>query len=232
MQRIELEPAYVIHTRPYRDTSLIATFFSRNYGVVAGVVRGQRKVSKKQNKTPLLPFTPLLLSLQGRTSLKLVSHFEWVKSAVSLQGHALYSGLYLNELLVRLLPEWDAHPDLYDDYQWALNALSDGGDIEVILRQLEARLLNDLGVNISWQWQADSEQPIRPGSYYRLDVQAGFIPAEHTDAQTLICGEDILQVAAGNWTDKNARRLAKYVHRQLLQPLLGSKPLQSRQLFQ
>ncbi|MBU2885042.1 DNA repair protein RecO [Gilvimarinus agarilyticus] len=232
MQHIEFEPAYVIHTRPYRDTSLIVTFFSRHYGVVAGVARGQRKASKKHNKTPMLPFTPLLINLQGKSSLKLISHFEWAGNTKTLQGYALYSGLYLNELLVRLLPEWYAHSSLYDDYQWALGALSEGGDIEVILRQLEGRLLDSLGVNISWHTQAGSEEPIRTDLHYRLDTQAGFVPLFNASEAGALSGEDILQVAAGNWRHEPARRLAKYTHRQLLQPLLGAKPLQSRQLFQ
>ncbi|MDO3386480.1 DNA repair protein RecO [Gilvimarinus sp. SDUM040013] len=231
MQRIEFEPAFVIHSRPYRDTSLIATFFTENHGIVSGVVRGQRQTSRKKSKTPLIPFTPLLITLQGKASLKLVSHFEWQQNTIVLQGRTLYSGMYVNELIVRLLPEWDSHPAVFSDYQWSLNALDQGADVEVILRQFESRLLTDLGVNISWQQQANSDKPICENEMYRLDVESGFVRVATGTASEAFEGKLILQVAAGEWHSDSVKRLAKTVHRQLLHPLLGSKPLQSRQLF-
>lgn len=230
IQRLELQPAYVIHAKPYRDTSFIVRFLTPDAGVVAGIARGQRQ--KKSSQRALLnPFIPLLISLQGKRDLKLVTHLEASGVRPQLLGPSLFSGLYLNELLVRLLPEADPHPSVYTDYCNALEGLSGGAVVEDVLRHFETRLLAELGYAISWREEAGSDSPIRPDAYYRLDCEAGFVPVGLEAHDSLYCGEQILAVASDAAPTPQSRRLAKRVNRALLQPLLGSRPLQSRALF-
>lgn len=227
---IEFQPAYVLHTRPFRDTSLIVTFLTQDFGLVSAVARGQRQSKSKRSRVPLTPFSPLLISLKGKSSLKLLSHFELTAPAIQLQARALYSGLYLNELLIKLLKEWDTCESLYADYAWALNALNEASDIEIILRQFERSLLECLGVNISWTYEAFSDREIDANRYYRLDAEAGFVVSTANSAGA-ISGDNIRLVAGNVWRDPAARRTAKVVHRLLFERLLGGKELQARQLF-
>ena len=118
----EHQPAYVLHTRPYRDTSLLVDFFTPEFGRLSAVVRGVRS-GKAPKRNLLNPFSRLLISFQGKSNLKLVTGFEAETPNVHLLEKYLYSGFYLNELLVRLLPELDAHADIFLLYQQSLQAL-------------------------------------------------------------------------------------------------------------
>jgi DNA repair protein RecO (recombination protein O) len=119
-------------------------FLTPDFGRVTAVARGVRK-----NKTPkrqlLNPFSRLLVCWQGKTDMKLLTSFESDNHFLSLTANHLYSGFYLNELLVRLLPEMDRHNGLYYAYEQSLNALQNKDDIEPLLRKFEFRLLTELG---------------------------------------------------------------------------------------
>src|SRR5689334_15045703 len=119
---ILLQPAYILHTRAYRDTSLLLEVLTQDYGRVSLVARGVRN-SRMRLRSILQPFIPLLLSMQGRSELKLLISAEMNGLSLSLRGDCLLSGFYLNELLVRSLQKEDPHPELYILYQKTLNHL-------------------------------------------------------------------------------------------------------------
>lgn len=230
MFRLELQPAYVVHSRLYRDTSLLVDFFTPEYGRIAAVARGVR-VRKSPRRALINPFIPLLVSLQGRSSLKLLTHVEAAAPTMPLRGNTLFSGLYLNELLVRLLPEWDAHAGLYSDYTQTLAQLQHGGPIEPLLRNFESALLRGLGYEIDYCRDAETNAPLSPDQVYRLEVGRGFI-VTHADQRALHFSGAILgAIACGDYSDEQVCRAAKQINRSLLAPLLGDKPLQSRLLF-
>ncbi|WP_020210493.1 DNA repair protein RecO [Gilvimarinus chinensis] len=231
MRRVELQPAYIIHTRPYRDTSFIVHCFTPQYGILATVVRGQRQ-KKKSQRALLNPFIPLLISAQGKAGMLLMTHFEGAGIPHSLKGICLYSGLYLNELLHRLIPEADPHPEIFSAYQQALSELAETECPEPVLRRFEQSLLQAMGVAISWTEEALDSGPIRSEAYYRLETQQGFVPVMAGEKKTgLFYGEHILQVARQRFDLVSARQTAKRVNRCLLQALLGAKPLRSREFF-
>jgi DNA repair protein RecO (recombination protein O) len=229
--RVDLQPAYILHTRPYRDTSLLIDFLTPDFGRVTAVARGVRK-----NKTPrrqlLNPFSRLLLCWQGKTDMKLLTNFESDNHFLTLTANHLYSGFYLNELLVRLLPEMDRHNGLYYAYEQTLDALQSQSDIEPLLREFEFRLLDELGYGLDFSVDARSGYAIDMQAMYECHVQEGFFSA-HTDvpAQFLLKGEWLLAIAAGDYSDSATRLAAKHLSRRMLKPLLGSRPLNSRQLF-
>src|SRR6185437_10727813 len=117
-----LQPAFVLHTRPYRDTSLLLEIFTPDYGRVSTLARGARGL-RSRFKGLLQPFVPLLLSWYGKTELMTLSAAESQGKVLDLTGEKLLCGLYLNELLMRLLHRYDAHPQLYIVYQETLYAL-------------------------------------------------------------------------------------------------------------
>lgn len=237
--RIEFQPAYVLHTRPYRDTSLLLDLLTPELGRVGAVAKSVRQ--GKSRRRPLLnPFTPVLVSLQGKSGLKTLTAVEANGPSHHLVGTALYSGFYVNELLVRLLGEQDPNPDIFEDYRWVLQALASNGadpagSPEPLLRQFEWRLLESLGYGISFTREADTGEPIDPQSLYRFDPEAGFIPTyssrDPIHTPQLFSGADLQACARADFSDPQVLANAKRLSRMMLQPLLGNKPLKSRELF-
>jgi len=230
VRRIELQPAFVVHARAYRDSSFLVDCFTPDYGRICAIARGVRR-GKNNQRALLNPFIPLLISLQGKSSLKLLVSLESTGQRLHLTGVRLYSGLYLNELLLRVLSEWDSCPSLFQHYTAALRALAGDTDIELVLRRFEKHLLHELGYAIDWHCEANSEQALKPDAWYRLDVQAGFIPVAPGATGNCYMGAWLLDIARDQYSSPEVKKAAKHISRTLLQPLLGDKPLQSRQLF-
>src|SRR5690606_35883758 len=151
--RLELQPAFILHVRPYRDTSLLVDFFTPTCGRVSAVARGMRQ-RKSTARVLLNPFTRLLISLQGKSELKLLTAVESDNRFFNLQGEQLYSGFYLNELLMRSLPVLDAHEQLFGFYEQSLMALQAGQDLEPVLRSFELELLAELGYGVDFEQDA------------------------------------------------------------------------------
>lgn len=227
----DLQPAYILHTRPYRDTSMLVDFFTPHLGRVTAVARGVR--SRKAPKRSLLnPFTRLLIAVQGKTDLKLLTQFEAEGLQFALSAKHLFSGFYLNELLVRLLPELDAHPDIFALYEQSLTELNDQQDLEPVLRRFELQLLEALGYGVDFNLDANSGLALADGDYC-LDTSLGFYLAESGAVNSShFPGGHLRAIAAGDFTEAAVRQTAKRITRILLKPLLGDKPLTSRQLFQ
>jgi DNA repair protein RecO (recombination protein O) len=228
---VELQPAYILHTRPYRDTSMLVDFFTPEFGRITAVARGVR--SRKTPKRNLLnPFTRLLISFQGKTDLKLLTHFEAEGTHFTLTARHLFSGFYLNELMVRLLPELDSHPDIYTLYDQSLQALNAQHDLEPILRYFEFQLLNELGYGIHFEADAKSGVELSDSCNYCLDSGLGFYQAEiDVPVNFKFPGQHLLAIAARDFSQPDVKQTAKRISRILLKPLLGSKPLMSRELF-
>lgn len=229
--QIELQPAYILHTRPYRDTSMLVDFMTPQFGRITAVARGVR--SRKTPKRNLLsPFTRLLVSFQGKSDLKLLTHFESEGAHFSLTAKHLFSGFYLNELLVRLLPELDAHSSTYELYEKSLQALAAQEDLEPILRHFELQLLAELGYGIDFSLDSQSAQLIATSSFYCLDTQSGFYLAQsNVPANAQFAGQHICAIAERDFSSADVKQTAKRITRILLKPLLGNKPLMSRELF-
>lgn len=228
---IELQPAYILHTRPYRDTSMLVDVLTSQYGRVGLVARGVR--SRKTPKRNLLnPFTRLLISFQGKSDLKLLTQFEAEGTPAHLSGNYLFSGFYVNELLVRLLPEMDAHDDIFQLYEQSLQRLAAQQPLEPVLRQFEMQLLDALGYGVDVTSDAKSGEPLVAGLNYCLDPAQGFYAADDSvPFNFLFSGEHICALAEGDLSSSDARQTAKRITRTLLRPLLGNKPLKSRELF-
>src|SRR3989338_10559368 len=120
--RIDLQPAYVLHTQPFQNTSLLVDFFCLDHGRIRAVAKGARR-PKSRTRALLQPFQPLLVTLAGRAELKTLTAVEGSVNVFNLQGTRLFSGMYLNELLVRLLLFNEGHPELYQSYQQAIIGL-------------------------------------------------------------------------------------------------------------
>lgn len=231
LMRVDLQPAYVLHARPYRDTSLIVDLLSPDYGRVTAVARGVRQ-AKGHKRQLLSPFHRLLVNWQGKSELKLITSFETDHHYLQLHGNHLYSGFYLNELLVRLLPEHDVITDLFTVYEQTLDALHHRQPIEPLLRNFEFLLLRGLGYGLDFTHDSRAARPILADAFYLCDIHEGFFGAAlDSDPRLQIQGCHLLAIATSDYRLPETRLVAKQLARLFLKPLLGYKPLKSRDLF-
>jgi len=230
--RLELQPAFILHTRPYRDTSLLIDFFTPDHGRVSAVARGMRQ-RKSPTRSLLNPFTRLLISVQGKSELKLLTAVEADNRFFSLQKEYLYSGLYLNELLLRSLPLADPHKQLFAIYEQSLDALQAGQLLEPVLRSFELDLLNELGYGVDFEHDALTGAAIGAEQDYIFEPEQGFIALEEQQpgARLVLAGQTVLAIAQRDFSSAIVRAGSKQLCRQLLKPLLGHRPLRSRELF-
>lgn len=211
---------WLLHRRPYRNSSLIVELFSPEHGRVAAVARAGRR------NHALQPFRPLHVQLRGRNELRSLAVCEPAGAAVALHGEQLYCGLYLNEVLMRLLQRDDPHPEVLDLYAETLTRLAaDDLPRDVVLRWFEMRLLDALGYGISLESDTHGHA-ILPGQRYDYEDGVGLSAA----ANGAFPGELLLALSAGDWQEP-VRKMARALMRQALQPHLGERPLLSRQLF-
>lgn len=212
--------AWLLHRRPYRNTSLILDCLADGYGRIGVVARGGRRDPEIQS------FRPLQLTFSGRGELKTLRSVEALGPAVPLAGQALYCGLYLNELLVRVLHRDDVQEGLLSLYQHTLEGLvSTQEPVDIALRRFEYRLLDQLGYGFSLETDING-QAIASGARYHLLPDQGLM----LDLRGAFAGELLLAVAAEDW-QQDSRRLARDLMRAALAPHLGDKPLRSRELF-
>lgn len=228
---VQGEPAYVLHRRPYRETSLLVDVFSLNAGRLTLMAKGAQS-PRSPLKAQLQPFQPLLVDWQGRGELKNLVQVEVRHSAAPTHTIQLYSGLYLNELLQRILPVGDAYPELFAAYIDTLNELVVGGDVEPILRQFEIALAQAVGYGFDWAFANDTGVAVEPGKFYCYDPEQGIVvlPSPTVRLQAL-AGSTLLKLADGDLQSPECRKLAKRVMRVLVDYLLQGKPLHSRSLF-
>ncbi len=233
--KILLEPAYVLHQRPYRDSSLILEIFSHTYGRVGLVAKGVRG-KRKQRRALLQPFMPLQLSWSGRGELATLTDVEATGAAHQLVGQVLLSGFYINELLTYLLHRHDPHPDLFEYYRYTfsqLDGLSQPQLLQCHLRLLEKQLLQEIGYGLVLENELVQGEPIDANRSYRYHPGQGPMLAQRDDVNqgSLFRGSSLLAFAQENLDQpqylKDARRLTRLV----FDFYLGGKKLHSRQLL-
>ena len=218
------QPAYVLHSRAYRENSALVDFITPQ-----GRLRAVLRSARGKAGTLARPFVPLEAEFRGRGELKNVGRMEGAGIPIWLNGEALFSGLYLNELLIRLLPAEDPHPAVFEHYAATLSALAEGRALEPLLRSFEWRLLDDLGYGFALT--RDMHQaPIEADGMYRLQVDAG-LERVYLVQPGLFSGAELLAMAEAEWGVPGALSAAKRLMRQALAVHLGGRPLVSRELF-
>lgn len=220
----EPEKVFVLHARPFRESSTLVDFFSLR-GRFRAVYRGARGKSGSVVRL----FQLFEGQFRGRTELKTVHRMEPLAPPFLLSGEALFSGLYLNELIVRLLLPEEPHPAIFHQYANTLRALSNHADVEPPLRNFEWTFLDELGYGFSLE--VDSRgNAIDPKNIYRFVPDEGLecIPVYQPGA---FQGSELLALSGADWNDAGVLKSAKRLMRQAYAPLLSGKPLISRELF-
>ena len=226
-RRADHQPAYVLHTYAYKETSLIVEAFTRAFGRVALLARGARR-PRSAMRGVLLAFHPLRLGWSASAELGNLISAEWAGALQPLAGRGLMCGFYLNELLLRLLPRDDPHEGLFDAYAESLKALSEGVPQSSVLRSFEKRLLAELGYAPLLDHDAASGAPIEPERRYVYEPDRGPMPSKNSSSELSVSGQTLLDLAAGQYERPETREEARMLLRALIGQRLHGQVLHTR----
>ncbi len=222
--------AFVLHTHPYKETSLLVDLFTRCSGRVTVVARAARRPRSVMRGT-LMSFQPLLMNWSGKGEVKTLYKAEWQGGVGLLRGEALLCGFYLNELLIRLLAREDPHEVLFDQYSGALRKLSGGDASAPILRQFEKTLLKELGYALVLEREVMTGAEIDPLQLYTYDPEKGPLPADPDERSNAFSGRTLLGLAHDKLDDPKTLNEARTLMRRLISHRLESRQLNSRKIY-
>lgn len=231
--RVESESCFILHSHPWKETSLILDVFSREHGRVALVARGARR-PHSQLRGLLMAFQPLELSWFGTGEVRTLAKAEWVGGQPLLTGQPLMVGYYLNELLIRLVPRDDGHPVLFDAYAEVVRRLAGGpGTPDTVdLRRFELILLRELGYGVQLEHEADTGAEVLPEARYVFAPERGLVRVlQGEEGGPAVSGRTLLALARDDYSDPATLLQARSLMRQLIAHLLGGLPLHSRRVF-
>jgi len=227
----ELHSSFILHTRPYRDSSLIIELFTLEQGRISVVARGAR--SKKANLSGVYqPFVPLMVSWFGRGELFTLDKIEAAGTAYEFTGKTLYSGFYINELIMRLMHRNDPHSLLFSQYFDTLSQFQSSSDIEISLRRFEKCLLQEIGYGLSLENDVVSGEKVDPSKDYIYRTEYGPVLASSSEMDGLVvCGKTLISIYNDQYEDRRSLMEAKMLMRREIANHLGGKPLKSRDLY-
>ncbi len=231
--RTDNEPGFVLHTYPFRETSLVVEVFTRQHGRMALVARGARR-PRSAMRGQIQPFTPLLLSWYGKSEVRTLHSAEWQGGVAPLSGMPLLCGFYLNELLLKLLARDDPHEGLFDYYLATLSELSQPVDshLERVLRRFERHLLSEIGYAATFHEEAETAQPVRQEQRYVFVPERGPYVDDGKGGDGIpVSGKTLLDMDQDCFDSPATRAESKQLMRALINHHLGGKPLYTRQIL-
>lgn len=226
---MELTSAFVLHHRPYRETSSLVDVLTQDHGRVSLVARGLRQ--KKKRSSSIQIFQPLWLSWFGHGDLVTLSHIEVDEPGYRLVGNASLCGLYMNELLVKLLPLHEAEPEIYHAYRQALASLQQKNNEQITLRLFEKALLSHLGYGLALTMDVDSGQYIEDDAMYIYHPDSGPRRVFGQKLENTVSGRSLRHLDQETEFDEVSLKEIKRMMRSVINYYLGGRPLHSRQLF-
>ncbi len=227
--RVQQEAAFVLHHRPFRDSSQILDVLSREHGKLALVARGSRG-TRSRLKGVLRPFLPLRMSWVQRGDMGTLTGAESAGEPLSLGGDALMAGYYVNELLIHFLHRHDPQPEIFDLYASALRELRAGTDVAATLRRFEIAFLELIGYALNLRFEAGTDQPLRAAQNYEYRVEQGPVPVSRADGLMVFRGEQLESIGGQSFDDASTLRAANRLLRQVLAFHLGGKELKTRKV--
>ncbi|MCU0896146.1 MAG: DNA repair protein RecO [Burkholderiales bacterium] len=229
--RVDNAQAFVLHSYPYRETSLIVEAYSRAHGRVALIARGARR-PRAALRGALIQFQPLLLSWAGKGELRTLMRAEWIGGRPMLRGDALLCGFYLNELLLKLLPREDPHEALFDRYVAAIDQLCASRGMAEALRGFEKQLLAELGYALTLDLEAHTGERVDPAQSYTYELDRGPVKVADADgANVVFSGRALIGIARDDYSDPETAAQSKALMRLLINHRLESQALHSRRIF-
>ena len=223
------QPVYVLHTYPFKETSLVVELFSQQFGRIAAVAKGARRPHSTM-RGMLQSFQILDSAWSGKNELKTLHSLDWSAGLTLLKGEALMCGFYMNELLLRLLPREDAHENLFNYYAAALQTLAGESDLATTLRRFELKLLQEMGYAVPLL-KDENDASIDADKMYRYEAEYGACDLNATKKGVQLNGKTLLDMARDDYANAATQSQSKQLMRYLLAHYLGDKPLHTRQLL-
>ena len=231
IQRIDMQPGFLLRATPYRESSQIIDVLTQDHGRVALVARGIRRPKSRWRST-LRPFQPLRVSWSGRGSLYTLTAAEPTSRSFRINGSTLMGGFYINELLLALMERGDSHPELFVHYAAALAELESVENMEIALRRFEVALLAEIGYALVVERDVVSEEPLDKSKYYEYVIDRGPILADHRDSGALVfSGAELIAIARCRFDEELYLKSAKKLLRAMLHFYLDGRPLRTRQVM-
>jgi DNA repair protein RecO (recombination protein O) len=228
--RVAGQPGFVLHSYPYKETSLIIELFARDHGRVALIAKGAKR-PHSQLRGVLQTFQPLSTGWVGKSELRTLTGAEWVGGMLPLEKTALLCGFYLNELLLKLLARDDPHPRLFDHYVDTLNQLAHNEPAQIVLRKFERALLKETGVAADLGRCTSTRAPVQAGQLYVVDPERGPRPELAGDLWPRVSGKTLLDMEREDYADSTTQAQSKQLMRFLLAHHLGGAALNTRQIL-
>ena len=228
--RVLGQPGFVLHSYPYKETSLIVDMFTRDHGRIGVVAKGAKRPLSKLRGV-LQTFQPLSISFSGKSELRTLIDADWVGGMLPIEKTALLCGFYLNELLVKLLARDDPHPKLFDHYVATLNELAHNEPAQIVLRKFERALLKETGVAADLTRDTATRARVEPGELYVVDPERGARMAKMGDTWPVVTGKTLIDMENEQYGDPQTQAQSKQLMRFLLAWQLGGAPLNTRQIL-
>lgn len=228
--RILQQPGFVLHSYPYKETSLIVDVLSRDHGRIALMAKGAKRPHSKLRGV-LQTFQPLSLGWSGKAEIKTLTSAEWVGGLLPLEKSALLCGFYLNELLIKFLARDDPHPVLFNHYVATLNQLAHGEPEPIVLRKFEKILLRETGFSGDLTRCVSTGETVEPEQMYVVDPERGPRPSNPADTSPHISGKTLLDMEREDYSDVTTQTQSKFLMRHLLSHHLGGTQLNTRQIL-
>jgi len=229
-RRVQNEPAWLLHHRPYQDSSRILEILSCNYGRLSLVARGSRS-AKSRLKGILRPFLPLQVSWVSRSELGTLTGAELAGPPVGLHGKALWSGYYANELLLHLLHRHDPQPDIFAAYGTTIENLSGGRDVPLKLREFEMELLRLLGYALNLDHDTETQAPLASTAWYEYRPEHGPSAVHDASGPMTFSGSELIAIRERDFSQRETLRSAGRLLREVIAYHLGGRELKSRKVF-
>jgi DNA repair protein RecO (recombination protein O) len=230
-EQVLLEPGFVLHQRPYRNTSQLLECVTASHGRVGLVARGSRRANSGQ-RALLQPFVPLRLSWLRRGELGSLTHVEAAGGTYDLAAQTLLAGYYANELLLRLTARGDPNAEVFSCYSRCLAALATAKAAARPLRAFELALLDALGYGVELATDATG-YPLEPETRYVFEVEQGLRRVLQADTDVdAYAGRDLIALREDKLDDDGSLRAAQRLLGRVLRMHLGERPLQSRLVLQ
>lgn len=229
-RRVHQQSGFILHHRPFRDTSQLLDVFTREHGKLALVARGSR-AAKSRLRGVLRPFQPLKLSWYIRSDLGTLTGAEIDAGPISLTGDALLSAYYVNELVLNFLHRHDPQPEIFAVYDHTIRALASSASLAISLRDFEIELLRMLGYALNLEYDAVDAKPLSSASYYEYRVEQGPVQVSRAQGPMVFSGQVLKSIHSRTFDDKTVLREASRLLREVIDHHLAGKELKTRKVL-
>lgn len=229
-RRVQQQPGFILHHRPFRDSSQILDIVTRDHGKVAVVARGSRG-GKSRLAGVLRPFLPLRVSWVAKSDLGTLTGAEAAGPPAGMTGDALLSAYYVNELLLNFLHRYDPQPEIFSLYEQVLDALVGKREVAACLRAFEFEFLTLLGYAVNLDHEFGSQQALDPVRHYEFRMEQGAVPVERSEGRLVFTGAELRAVAEQRFEDEGVLKIANRLMRDIIGFHLGGKELKSRKVL-